>query len=412
MDPLLNSIGMRRYSRPEQLYELAEACLEHLCLCVRLMRESGAHLVSHPGNVALRHLLSPSSILLHELMTHVLGATTSLQPTAAERLAGMVEDSAAGPAAERAVVRLFELLTTVCEGDEAWVDAYQRQQAAVAPLHSLIMRQPAWALQLVQFAEPGAAPALQRGAVRMAGFLSTRDATFTHKLLRFQPRRLVYHCAATLSETLFDGTAPDEAPTTAGLLLRVMLDNVSSPFPNFAQLLLGYTVHQVSFFMRTMRRPRPVLVPPHKAKCAVRWMHTRSDAPSARDGTRTHVQGEDALLRGPTRHGPACLTPLLSLLRLKDVSAGAMGAYGAAWLLMHRVTSARWDGDALLSRLLADGTLVCALTSTLWRVPDEQARLARSSWRISAAVVACLLAILGLHIPQACRRTGSAAQSS
>ena len=245
MDPLLSSIGVRRYSRPEQLYELAEACLEHLCLCVRLMRECGAHSSAHPGNTALRHLLSPSSVLLHELLTHVLGASASLQPAAAERLVAMVQESAAGPAAERAVLKLFELLTTVCEGDEAWVDAQQRQQQAVAPLHSLIMRQPAWALQLVQFAEPGACPALQRAAVRMMGFLSTRDATFTHKLLRFQPRRLVYHCAATLAETLFDSCAPDDTPTTAGLLLHVMLDNVYLPFPNLAQLLLGYTVHQV-----------------------------------------------------------------------------------------------------------------------------------------------------------------------
>ena len=46
--------------------------------------------------------------------------------------------------------------------------------------------------------------------------------------------------------------------------------------------------------------------------------------------------------------------------------------YASSWLLLHRITKARWDGDALLSRLVVDGTLIRALQSSLWSLQGDQ----------------------------------------
>lgn len=86
------------------------------------------------------------------------------------------------------------------------------------------------------------------------------------------------------------------------------------------------------------------------------------------------VQGPDALLHGPTQRGPACLTPLLPLLRAEAVSPALMPAYTSAWLLMRMVVEVRSDGDAMLARLLLSGTLESALRSSVWQASRAQVR--------------------------------------
>jgi hypothetical protein len=252
MDPLLSGLGLRRYGDVRQMFELAEACIQHLSICVRFMDASNVPTGAHPGTTVLLSLLSPSSTLIRELMTHVLGASPTLQPPAADRLAQLLEESPTGPAAERAVISLFRLLSSVFDLDIEWVQLQRKSRRAVEPLHCLLMRQPLWALQLVQFIQPAACPTLQSSAARVAGFLSTRDASFTHTLLRNPPhaKKVVYDCTAVLAATLFQAEASvaNEVSNVASLLLQMLLDNVAQPFPNFTQLLLGYSVHQASSY--------------------------------------------------------------------------------------------------------------------------------------------------------------------
>jgi nuclear pore complex protein Nup205 len=252
MDPLLSGIGQRRYGDPRQLFELADACIQHLVLAVRFMDSSNAATLAHPGTSVLLALLSPSNTLLRELMTHVLGASPGLQPPAADLLSQILDDSPVGPAAESAAISLLRLLTAVFDLDIEWVQHQRKSRTAVESLHCLLMQQPLWVLHLVQFIQPGMCPALQSNAARIAGFLSTRDAAFTHTLLTnlLHARKLVYNCTAVLAASLFladtsaSTAADDEAAMVAPLLLQLLLDNVSRPFPNLTQLLLGYTVHQ------------------------------------------------------------------------------------------------------------------------------------------------------------------------
>jgi nuclear pore complex protein Nup205 len=247
---LLAGIGARRYSKPEQLYLLADACMKHLVICVQFVRASGAPPGGHVGSYVLSHLLSPTSPLWRELMSHVVGATANLQPLAVDTLTMLVEASVAGQAAEDAVATVFDLMNTVLDGDLEWVDARRKQQHIVEPLHSLIMKQPVWALQLVQFLQYSGSASIQLGAVRLVGFLSTRDASFTHMILRFpqHARKLVYDCALCLADNLYAAADDGSNKGTAGvaaLLLRVLLDNATLPTPNLTHLLLGYPVLQV-----------------------------------------------------------------------------------------------------------------------------------------------------------------------
>lgn len=92
---------------------------------------------------------------------------------------------------------------------------------------------------------------------------------------------------------------------------------------------------------------------------------------------RQHLQGSTSLQQGPTQRGPSCLTPLLPLLRLRCPSDAALPRYAAAWLLVRRLVEVRADGDALLARLLLDGTLQAALRSSVW---DTSSSAVRGSW--------------------------------
>ena len=262
LSPLLSGIGSRRYSKPEQLYTLARACFEHLTACVRALNSTAAPLDASAGSLVLSHLLSPTNPLLRELLTHVAAATPSMQPLAVDALAKLAEDSIVGRAAEGALVALFDLLNAVLEEDTEWVRAQRRRQRSVEPLHALLSRPPAFAVQLVQFVQYSRDSGIQSGAVRLLGAVSTRDPNFTHTLLQFpaHARKLVYDCALCLGEHLFEGAEPrdigggDEGTASgeqgdgtnvAELLLQVLLDNAGMEFPNFAQLALGYNVQQV-----------------------------------------------------------------------------------------------------------------------------------------------------------------------
>jgi hypothetical protein len=86
----------------------------------------------------------------------------------------------------------------------------------------------------------------------------------------------------------------------------------------------------------------------------------------------SYVQGPDALLRGPTQRGPGCLTPLLPLLRAEALAPALLPTYAKAWLLVRTIVEARFDGDALLAILTVNGTLECALRSSLWRTSSGQ----------------------------------------
>lgn len=86
------------------------------------------------------------------------------------------------------------------------------------------------------------------------------------------------------------------------------------------------------------------------------------------------LQDEKALLSGPTVRGLSCLTPLLPLLDLAEIPETLLPRYVAAWLLMHRVTLARCDGDALLMRLALGGTIQGALLSNLWTAQQPEVR--------------------------------------
>jgi hypothetical protein len=68
------------------------------------------------------------------------------------------------------------------------------------------------------------------------------------------------------------------------------------------------------------------------------------------------------------------MTPLLPLLQLAGVSESLLPRYAVAWLLVHRVTQTRWDGDALLVRLALDGTLQVALQCNLWTLQWPEVR--------------------------------------
>lgn len=262
LNPLLSGIGARRYSKPEQLYELARACFQHLTLCVRSLRTAATPADTSAGSLVMSHLLSPTNPLLRELLTHVAAATPAMQPLALEALAKLAEDSIVGRAAEGAMAALFELLNAVLEEDTEWVHAQRRRQRAVEPLHALLMRPPAFAVQLVQFVQYSRNGGIQSGAVRLLGAVSTRDPNFTHTLLQFptHARKLVYDCALCLGEHLFAGAdsrdvggaeepsgddESDQGANVAELLLQVLIDNAGMEFPNFAQLALGYSVQQV-----------------------------------------------------------------------------------------------------------------------------------------------------------------------
>jgi hypothetical protein len=250
VNPLLSGIGARRYAKPEQLYELASACLRHLTMCVRAMRTAPGPAHQHAGSYVLAHLLSPGTTLLRELLTHVAGTSANMQPLAVDALAARVAESDAGRAAEAALAALLELLNTVFGVDEEWVRAQRRRQHAAEALHAQLMRPASAALQLMQFVAYSSDADIQLGAVRLIGFVSTRDPDFTHALLQFpgHARKLVYDCALCLGENLFAGLAEDgagdEEAGVADVMLQVLLDNASLDFPTFTQLALGYSVLQ------------------------------------------------------------------------------------------------------------------------------------------------------------------------
>ena len=255
MDPLLVGIGARSYKQPAQRYELAAACLRHLTMCVRYLHATPSPAHSQAGSYVLSQLLSPTNVLLRELLTHVASATQYMHPLAVDALSGLVvQDADAGRAAEGAIEALFDLFNAVFEDDLEWVRVQRQRQHVAEPLHALLMRPPAMALQLLQFVAYSDCAEIQLGAVRMLGAISTRDAGFTHAMLQLPAhvRKLVYDCAMCLGENLFvasgtasGGTGESSEAGVAELLLQVLLDNARTPFPNFTQLALGYAVQQV-----------------------------------------------------------------------------------------------------------------------------------------------------------------------
>ena len=90
------------------------------------------------------------------------------------------------------------------------------------------------------------------------------------------------------------------------------------------------------------------------------------------------MQGADALVQGPTRRGPGCLTPLLPLLRAEAVSPALLPIYAAAWLLVRVVVETRADSDALLAVLALDGSIECSLRCSLWDSVWSQVRSSRA----------------------------------
>ena len=269
LDPLLSGIGARRYAQPAQQFELATACLQHCSLCVRALAaapEVAGNGATPPGSTVLARMLSPTSRLLRDVLTHVGGATPEMTQLAVDALAAHVHNDSmpdgTGAAAEAAVVALFELLVAVFDADTAWVEAQRRHQHGMEPLHTLLLATPAVAVQLVQFVGYSRSASIQAGAVRTLGALTARCADFTHMVLQLPgiAKKLVYDCArcldegllapaATSSYTLADSGEGDDGGSGGGasaaeLLLQVLLDNALGDFPNFTQLALGYAVQQ------------------------------------------------------------------------------------------------------------------------------------------------------------------------
>lgn len=282
---LLMPIGKRRYASQANQCDLAAACIRHLTLSIRCYAASAGEPTSHifhdpaaahTGATALSHLLSPSSPLLRELITHVLHASPTLETAAVERLTALRADDPCGRAAEAAVAALFELLLVVFDLDGKWVQLQRRMHALVETLDAALLGRPAVALQLMQFVRYGYSSWMQAAAVRVAGTLAARDESVTTTLLQFgdEAAALVHSFAGCLSsravvpedpevedewEEVADRGGPGDAigggddaagdggerMEIRGLVLQLMLDCADMPFPNFTQLLLGYHVSGV-----------------------------------------------------------------------------------------------------------------------------------------------------------------------
>ena len=106
VEPLFSDIGVRRYSIPRQQYDLADACLTHMAMCIRHMQEASAAGDVHEtsgllGAWVMSQLLSQQGQLLKEVIVHVLDAGGPSQPAAVDRLVLLRQRGHTGIAAEK-----------------------------------------------------------------------------------------------------------------------------------------------------------------------------------------------------------------------------------------------------------------------------------------------------------------------
>jgi len=246
MDVVLGRLNQRTYRDVGQKWELAEACLAHMALC---LRDPGAWVFSPSANPC-------GSAVMADVLGRgpAMGTLLQVVGVGTSRLAFMREASSEGVALERALHAALDLLSATFECDAGFLSPAREPapSGVVGPrgpffqsLDRVLIQEMRRLPRLLECIGYVYEPAIQTAALRVVLPLAEREPNLVPLLVQAGHHlpRIIKGFARCLEDAMEAAGAGGAADPRAMLVLRVLNAAARAPAtPNLAHLLLGYSV--------------------------------------------------------------------------------------------------------------------------------------------------------------------------